>query len=203
MGALLAFPPVVRDYTNEFSEWRQQTFKALSDRMKQVVRRCEAEHEEKWQENMSVLWESVSIADRVHPRIWIGSADAAENPTFLDEERIDVVLNMAVECTYGRSVPNCRVVRIGISDAKLANVGVFQKAADVIAEAVRNDENILVHCAAGVSRSCTAVIAYFMLHKGLGWEESLFEIREHRPCVNPHPLLQRTLIRDFDDRFID
>jgi hypothetical protein len=203
MGALLAFPPVVHDYTNEFSEWKQQTFRALSDRMKQVVRRCELEHEEKWEENMSVLWESVNVADRVHPRIWIGSADAAENEEFIEDNNIDIVLNMAVECTYDRSVPKCRVVRIGISDAKLSNVGVFAKAAEVISNAVRNDENILVHCAAGVSRSCTAVIAYLMLHKGLGWEESLFEIRESRPCVNPHPLLQRTLIRDFGDGFVD
>lgn len=203
MGALLAFPTVIRDYTDEFSEWKQQPFKALSDRLKLVVTRCEAEHEERWQENMGRLWELVSIADRVHPRIWIGSADAAEDEEFVEDHQIDVILNMGIECTYDKRIPKCRVVRIGISDAKLANVGVFQKAADVIAEAVRNDENILVHCAAGVSRSCTAVIAYFMLHKGLGWEESLFEIREGRPCVNPHPLLQRTLIRDFADRFID
>jgi predicted protein tyrosine phosphatase len=202
MGALLAFPPVLHDYTDDFVEWEQLPFRALSERMKSVVRRCEEEHEEKWQENMGILWESVNLADRVHPRIWIGSADAAESEDFIEKNQIDVILNMSLECTYN-SAPSCRVVRIGIADAKLTNVGVFAKAAEVIANAVRNDENILVHCAAGVSRSCTAVVAHLMLYKGLGWDEALFEIREHRPCVNPHPLLQRSLMRDFGDEFID
>lgn len=202
MGALLAFPAVYRDYTGQFTEWKQQTLRSLSERMQTVVHRHEKSWDRKLQENMGILWENVHLLDQVHPQVWIGTADSAEDEELLAQEGISVVLNVARECDYKLDAPMTKLIKIGIDDGKLSNVGVFEKAAEVIAGAVDNGDNVLVHCAAGVSRSCTAVISYLMLYKGMGWSEALSELREHRPCVNPHPLLVRSLIRDFNGRFI-
>lgn len=203
MGALLAFPAVYRDYTSQFTEWKQQQpFRSLTKRMKSAVRRHEEAWDRKLQENMEILWENVHLLDQVHPRIWIGTADSAVDGETLGNCEINVVLNMAIECDYKLVDPKIRLIKIGIDDGRLSNVGVFEKAAEVIANALSEDENILVHCAAGVSRSCTAVVSYLMLYKGMGWAESLEVLREARPCVNPHPLLARSLIRDFNGRFI-
>jgi len=202
MGVMLQFPTVYRDLTSQFLEWKQQTFRSLTPEMKQVILTHETDFNDKTEENRHMPIEIFNAADRVHTNIWIGSADCAEDKAFLGSNGINVILNMAAECTYSNAYRHVRVVRIGIDDAKLTNVGIFEKAADVIKDAVRNEENILVHCAAGVSRSATAVIAYLMLYKGLGWHEALEVLRESRPCVSPHPLLCRALIRDFGDRFI-
>ena len=202
MGALLMFPSQYRDYTDEFTEWRQQTFRTLPDGMRSVICYHEDDWNDKWQENIVASPGIFNKADRVHPNIWLGSASCAEDNKFLDRENIAVILNMAVECKYLRSVPTARVVRIGIEDGKLTNVGVFEKAAEEIHRAVTSGSQILVHCAAGVSRSATAVAAYMMLYEDLGWAQALVEIRKSRPCINPHPLLLRALIRDFGSRFL-
>lgn len=202
MGALLAFPAVYRDYTGSFTELEQQPIRSLPKGMRTVVRSHEKAWDTKLQENIEMLWESVHVLDEVHPFVWIGTADAAVDDAVLEENSISVVLNMAKECDYKIDLPMTKLIKIGINDGRLTNVGVFEKAAEVIADAVNKGENILVHCAAGVSKSCAAVIAYLMLYKDLGWSDSLEGVREHRPCVNPHPLLVRSLIRDFKDRFV-
>ena len=202
MGAVLAFPAVSRDYTNEFSEWRQQTFRSLPSTMKDVIRRHERAWDEKLKQNMETpLIEIVERADMVHDGIWIGSYTSVLDEN-LKKHEIDVVLNMAVECDYKLATPSTQLVRIGIEDGRLTNCGVFEKAADVIADARRAGKNVLVHCAAGVSRSGTAVMAYLMLYEGMGWADALTYLQSSRPCVNPHPLLVRSLIRDLGSRFI-
>lgn len=202
MGALLMFPSQCRDLTDEFQEWRQQTFRSLPAEMQQVIRAREATWSEQWHVNKTRPIEVFNTADRVHPNIWLGSASSAEDEKFLDRENIGVIVNMAIECKYLRSVPTVRVVRIGIDDGRLTNVGVFERAAEEIARAVDGDRQVLVHCAAGVSRSATAVAAYLMLYENFGWAQALVEIQKFRPCINPHPLLLRSLIRDLKGRFI-
>jgi len=202
MGALLMFPTPCRDYTDDFSEWKQQTFASLSSEMKLLISSCEDDWNNKWNENKGSDLMFINHANRVLPYVWLGSADSAEDKDFLKKNKISVILNMAIECDYRAVKAGITAIRIGIEDAKMPNVGVFNKAAEIIQDAVSNKENILVHCAAGVSRSATAVISYMMLYQKIGWEESLEILRQHRPYVNPHPLLTRSCIRDFRDKFI-
>jgi predicted protein tyrosine phosphatase len=204
MGAVLAFPSVSRDYTDNFSEWKQQHFRSLPDRMKSVIRRHERAWEKKLKQNMDTpLIEIVNVTNEVHPGIFIGSYSSVLDES-LEKHSIDVVLNMARECEYSLHPQNIcvQLVKIGIDDGRLANCGVFEKAADVIAEARREDKVILIHCAAGVSRSATAVLTYLMLHEDFGWADALCHVQESRPCLNPHPLLVRSLMRDLGGRFI-
>ena len=43
-----------------------------------------------------------------------------------------------------------------------------------------------MHCAAGVSRSSTVVIAYIMAKYNINFDEALLRVREVRQCVNPN-----------------
>jgi len=172
--------------------------------MKDVIRRHERAWEEKLKENMETpLIEIVEGADEVYPGVFIGSYSAVLDEN-LEKYNIDVVLNMAIECDYSLHPQNIcvQLVKIGIDDGRLTNCGVFEKAADVIADARKNNKTVLVHCAAGVSRSGTAVMAYLMLHEDYGWADALEYLQASRPCVNPHPLLVRSLIRDLGGRFV-
>jgi protein-tyrosine phosphatase len=51
---------------------------------------------------------------------------------------------------------------------------------------IKGEEKILVHCAAGVSRSATIVIAYIMWDKKLSYEDALNFVESKRN-VNPNP----------------
>ena len=48
-------------------------------------------------------------------------------------------------------------------------------------------KTVLVHCAAGVSRSSTVVIAYLMATTEMNWEAALDFVRNRRRCVSPNP----------------
>ncbi|TFH41203.1 MAG: dual specificity protein phosphatase family protein [Lysobacterales bacterium] len=201
MGAILAFPSRFRDYTDSFTEWKQQTFSSLSVLMRQVITVHERSWTAKLAENLSMSMIVMDVPDQVHPGVWIGSYSSAADDAFLGKE-IDVVLNMAIECDYALSVPKIQLVKIGIEDGRLTNTGVFGKAAEVIHQARSAGKTVLVHCAAGVSRSSTAVLAYLMLYENMGWVQALEHVQKSRPCVNPHPLLVRSLIRDLGSDFI-
>ena len=201
MGALLAFPSVFRDYTDNFTEWKQQTFRSLPALMKKVITAHEKGWTAKLEENLNMSMIVMDTPNEVYPGIWIGSYSSVADNDFLSGE-IDVVLNMAIECDYKLGVPKVQLVKIGIEDGRLTNIGVFSKAAEVIHQARSAGKTVLVHCAAGVSRSSTAVLTYLMLFKGMGWRDALAHVQKSRSCVNPHPLLVRSLIRDLGSDFI-
>jgi protein tyrosine phosphatase len=201
MGALLAFPSVFRDYTDNFTEWKQQTFSSLPELMKAVIRKHEKAWNSKLEENLTTPLSVMERPNQVHDGVWIGSYESVVNDDLMNN-KIDVVLNMAIECDYTLKQPKTQLVKIGIEDGRLTNCGVFKKAAEVIFNARANGQSVLVHCAAGVSRSATAVLSYLMIHERMGWFSSLDYVQRSRSCVNPHPLLVRSLIRDLGPEFI-
>lgn len=201
MGALLAFPSVFRDLTGNFQEWKQQTFSSLPALMKAVIRNHEKSWNAKLAENLTIPLAVMERPNQVHPGVWIGSYESVVNDDLMNNN-IDVVLNMAIECDYTLKQPKTQLVKIGIEDGRLTNCGVFKKAAEVIYQARAKDQSILVHCAAGVSRSATAALAYLMIYEGMGWADGIAYVQKSRSCVNPHPLLVRSVIRDLGSDFI-
>ena len=61
------------------------------------------------------------------------------------------------------------------------------EAATFIKNAIRKNESVFVHCHAGISRSCSCIIAYLILYHGLSTSEGLDIVRKGRPFVNPNP----------------
>ena len=62
----------------------------------------------------------------------------------------------------------------------------FEDSYEFIMSAFKQRSNILVHCAAGVSRSATIVIAFLMRHRSLSVEDSCRIVKEARPCICPN-----------------
>ena len=59
---------------------------------------------------------------------------------------------------------------------------------------IKSEENILVHCAAGSSRSATIVIAYLMWkNKEMTFDKALNYVKEKRTVVNPNLAFQDQL----------
>ena len=50
----------------------------------------------------------------------------------------------------------------------------------------RKKSNILVHCAAGISRCSTLLIAYMMQKYGLPFDDCLQKIQSARECCQPN-----------------
>ncbi|XP_018978670.2 dual specificity protein phosphatase 13-like, partial [Cyprinus carpio] len=57
----------------------------------------------------------------------------------------------------------------------------FHPCADYIKEVLSSPgERVLVHCAVGVSRSASLVLAYLMIHQHLSLLEAIKTVKEHR-----------------------
>jgi protein-tyrosine phosphatase len=62
----------------------------------------------------------------------------------------------------------------------------FERAHQVIDEALQNNEKILVHCRAGISRSATIVISYIMKSQRMKFEDALKFVKSKRRIVSPN-----------------
>ena len=58
---------------------------------------------------------------------------------------------------------------------------------------IKGDDKILVHCAAGASRSATVVIAYIMWIKKMPFKEALEFVHKKRQIVRPNPAFKDQL----------
>ncbi len=134
-------------------------------------------------------------ADEIIPHLWIGNICTAANDTFLFEERISIVINMASEWDflelgwrsykslmtpfryYIRDPPNDakrKETTLGISIGNLKDglkdkdvLEHLKEASRLIKSFIEYDLNVLVVCNVGKSRSVTAVIHYLMNLKKL------------------------------------
>jgi protein-tyrosine phosphatase len=71
----------------------------------------------------------------------------------------------------------------------------FAAGVDFIHEAIEGGGTILVHCAAGVSRSTTLVCAYLMRARQLPCFEAVMFVNRQRACASPNPGFLRALLR--------
>eukprot|EP01084_Bolivina_argentea_P054902 100682_1 len=83
---------------------------------------------------------------------------------------------------------NIKYMRIPIDDSYLQNIKThFIKSISFINNALKNDNNkILVHCFAGISRSATIIIAYLMKVKGMSYDDAFSFVKEKREVIEPN-----------------
>ena len=62
----------------------------------------------------------------------------------------------------------------------------FAKILDFIHNAILNNKKVLVHCAAGISRSSTVVIGYLMCKWKLSLKNAFKVCRDRRPGIWPN-----------------
>ncbi|XP_022644297.1 dual specificity protein phosphatase 14-like [Varroa destructor] len=70
----------------------------------------------------------------------------------------------------------------------------FHPAADCIHETIRTGGKVVVHCMAGVSRSCSIVLAYLVKYRNMTLREAFKFVRERRSIVHPNYGFFRQLI---------
>jgi len=69
----------------------------------------------------------------------------------------------------------------------------FDDAAALIDRWQREGKRVLVHCAAGVSRSVTAVVWYLVRYRGYRWDDALATVRAVRPQAHPNVRFETVL----------
>ena len=64
----------------------------------------------------------------------------------------------------------------------------FLEGASKLNEWISHGKKVFVHCFAGMSRSISVVITYFMVYKGWSYEVAFNHLKHCRRQTNPHPV---------------
>jgi len=136
---------------------------------------------------------SAITPDIILPGLWLGSLEAAKHKNFLITKNITHILSIMND--YKPFYPENFVYKsIGLEDSETEDIQIhFQDAIQFISSAINSGGQVLVHCAAGISRSATIVIAYVMYTKRLPFFSAYKLVRDKRECIFPNPGFQDQL----------
>ncbi|XP_013995803.1 dual specificity protein phosphatase 26 [Salmo salar] len=127
-------------------------------------------------------------ADEVWPRLYIGDQDIASDRRELARLGITHILNCAQSKWRGGAeyYAGMDITYQGIEahDTPSFDMSVnFYPAAEFIHRALSSGGKVLVHCAVGVSRSATLVLAYLMIRQNLTLVEAIKAVKDHRGVI--------------------
>ena len=119
---------------------------------------------------------------RINDKIFLGDMKTANNKSLLQEIGITHVLVSAGE--LDEPFPETfKYKKLMLEDFHWINIKQhFNDCIDFMDQA----EKILVHCAAGVSRSPSIVIAYFIKKEKMTFDEAFNFVSDKRPFINPN-----------------
>ncbi|KAF8728503.1 hypothetical protein AX14_006560 [Amanita brunnescens Koide BX004] len=122
------------------------------------------------------------------PSLYLGPRSAASSKLFLMENSITHVLSIGANPS--KKFDGVTYYRLSISDSISAPISkIIDPACEIIDEAIASKKGtgkILVHCAAGISRSPMLVTAYLMKRKGMTLKAALGQIVRVRPQISPN-----------------
>uniref|UniRef100_A0A8C9MGR5 Dual specificity protein phosphatase n=1 Tax=Serinus canaria TaxID=9135 RepID=A0A8C9MGR5_SERCA len=130
---------------------------------------------------------SCNHVDEVWPNLFLGDLVTAHNRFVLWKMGVTHVLNAAHGTSYshgGQDFYGATIDYYGVPAHDLPSFDISQfffSAAQFIHNALNTPgAKILVHCAVGVSRSATLVLAYLMINHHLPLVEAIKTVKEHR-----------------------
>ena len=143
-------------------------------------------------------------ANEILPRLWLGNAKAAMDPSFLHTHGIQVVFNCTKDRPFSPLVPTPYRVPVddNLQEAEIRNMELWSsEIAYRLLTEYQQGRTILVHCAAGIQRSAAAVAFFLIAYLRLHATEAMTFIRERRPIAfTPQANFGRA-IQSFDQRF--
>ncbi|CAF1303924.1 unnamed protein product [Rotaria sp. Silwood1] len=119
--------------------------------------------------------------------LFLGNFQHATNQTLLEEFNIKHIINVC-DLSLGQTIlNNFNVVHIPMPDEPRTNIKQhFDRTNELLHGFYEKKERCLVHCAAGISRSATIVLAYLMKYHHNTLKEAFYYLIEKRPQIWPN-----------------
>jgi protein-tyrosine phosphatase len=141
------------------------------------------------------------MLSEVLPRIWIGDKRCVYDAHMLKMINVSHILNCAEELPLTYPCNLYEKYKIPMIDDDDPN------AMDQIKEGAKKIQDwfescpasvIIVHCAAGISRSPTVVLAWMIIYRGLSLKDGYSLIQKQRDFIRPNDFYMR-LLKELDN----
>lgn len=131
---------------------------------------------------------------RIDNNLYLGGILGASNSNLISRLRITSIVQILSRDALVKKHKNIRYLEINIDDLPSASISrVIPDAIRFIHRELNNGGVVLIHCAAGVSRSGSVAVAYFMAKYNLSYQAALARVRKGRGCVCPNAGFERQL----------
>lgn len=117
--------------------------------------------------------------------LFLGSFEDSINSDQLVKNKILHIINVAKECEHKNKNNEITYHKFNINDNDDINESILRDVYELIDFFCDHDENVLIHCRHGISRSAVFVIYYLMKKNNLKLQDSLIYIQKKRPIVDP------------------
>jgi len=141
-----------------------------------------------------MTWKRRFDGDCILPNLYLGSASSLRSKDVLQEYKITHVLTVSDEFPPNYT-DDIHYLVVPVSDEENSNlIEVFEECSSFIDEG-RQQGAVYVHCAAGISRSPTVVVAYLLLRAIAPTPaEALELVRKQRTVVFPNTGFWKQLV---------
>ena len=126
--------------------------------------------------------------------LFLGAEVGANSKLIFEKHNIKRVLSLGI--AMEPAFPDkCDYMTISIEDSRNEDIyQFFENTYKYIDKAINDKAPIFVHCQAGISRSASAVIAYFIKKYKWTYLEALSFVSENRDFINPNKGFEKQLI---------
>jgi protein-tyrosine phosphatase len=163
-------------------KWPQKTFTPLSD---VSVLKLFEDISSPPLSPPSSLMRSFSM---IIPNLYISDMYHAQNFELLSTLNINAIINIAPKLAENKFEQKYPFVYMTIyeDDNPKVDIKSYFSLTNKFIDKYRKDRGVLVHCAAGISRSTTVIIAYVMYKLKLGFNEAYTFVQERHPITDPN-----------------
>lgn len=124
---------------------------------------------------------------KIDNNLFLGGLMAANNYSLLTQNGITSIVQALSKNTPMTRHQGIKYHTIDVDDMPNANIVQYvPEAIKFIDRELMSGKTVLVHCAAGISRSTSLVVAYFMVKYNIGFDEALARVRRGRGCACPN-----------------
>lgn len=132
----------------------------------------------------------------IAPGLYLGSDQAAKSATMLKEKNITSVLSILGSETQ---VPKDQVTRhkwIKMEDYPDVNIApVVEQALKFVQQSHQENQNVLIHCKMGMSRSASVMVSLMQKISGMPPEKAIAHVKSKRPVIDMNYGFKQQILR--------
>ena len=137
-----------------------------------------------------------NLPHKIMHYLYLGDYSCATNPVIHESLGVHYIINASGFANEFEDHPQISYLNVNVWDTPSATISQhFESCIEFIDQARQNDGCVMVHCAAGISRSTTIVLAYLMVREKMSLRDAYILVRGIRSVVRPNSGFVKQLLQ--------